>query len=120
MQEQITINFSTILAICGIIVAVGGAIVYIYKAIKTALKPFKDIKEEIEAVQKRCDEDAKKFLYDDRRIRKLEEAVEDLHNDTKAILSSVALLLQHAETGNNTGEMRKGRQELEKYLIKRK
>lgn len=120
MQEQITINFSTILAICGLVVAVGGAAVYIYKAVKAALKPFNDIKEDIEAVQKRCDDDAKKFSYDDLRIRKLETAVEELHNDTKAILSSVALLLQHAETGNDTGEMRKGRQELEKYLIKRK
>ena len=62
---------------------------------------------------------AKKFANDEIRLNSHEEMLKELKADNKIIMESLALLMRHAETGNCTGEVAHGRQELEKYLINR-
>ena len=126
MPEQLTISFDAILAVCGLIIAIGGAAVYIRKASKPLFKPWEDMQDNIDSISARnkvCD---KQFANDDKRIKELEKAVRELREDNKSLrednkflLESVALLLQNAETGNCTGAIRQGRKDLETYLINR-
>jgi len=119
MPEQITIDTSTILAWCGFIAAVGVAIGWIAKAAKPMLKPFRDMKGELNDIKQRSISCAKKFANDDLRIKEHNEVLEQIQNDNKIIMESLVLLMRHAETGNCTGEVAKGRQGLETYLINR-
>lgn len=119
MPEQITISVEAILAVCGLIVAIGGAAVYIKKATRPIFKPWEDMQSDLESISAQNKVCAKKFENDDKRIKELEATVRELREDNKFILNSVALLLQNAETGNCTGAIRQGRKDLETYLINR-
>lgn len=119
MPEQITIDIATVLFWCGVIVAVGGAAAYIKKGSKPLLKPFNDMKCEIDAIEKRSAACAKKFANDEKRLNEHELLLQELAEDNKIMLESIALLMKHAETGNSTGEVSEGREALEKYLINR-
>ena len=120
MPEQITINLLTIGAVCGFIVAVGSAASYVHKLLKPLKKPYEDIQNEFDDIEQRSTACAKKFANDEARLNEHEKILQELSNDNKFILQSVALLLQHAETGNSTGEITKGRKDLETYLIQRR
>lgn len=101
---------STILTISGIIVAIGGAAVYIAKAVGAAMKPTKELKKEMEQHSEYLKKDA-------RRLDEHDEILKEIKDDQKRMMKAICLLLSHAETGNNTGEVAKGRKELEDYLI---
>lgn len=120
MPDQITINIPTIIAFCGLVVAIGGAVTYIGKLVKPLKKPYEDIQNDIEDIELRSAACAKRFTKDERRIDEHEKILKELSNDNKFLLESVALLLQHAETGNSTGAISKGRKDLESYLIERR
>lgn len=112
MPDQIMIDTNAVYAWCIFIAAVGVAIGWLAKATKPMFKPFKELQKEVKDIEA-CEEN------DRSRIDKHEEALVELTNDNRMILESIALLMKHAETGNNTGEISKKRQELEKYLINR-
>lgn len=120
MPEQITISIPAILAFCGLVVAIGGAVTYIHKLLKPLKKPYEEIQNEFDDIEQRSAACAKKFQRDEARLDKHEKLLQELFEDNKFMLQSVALLLQHAETGNSTGAITKGRKDLETYLIQRR
>ena len=102
----------TILTISGVIVAVGGAAVYIAKAIGAAMKPTNELKKEMQ-------KHTKYLENDERRLDEHDQILREIKKDQKMMLKSLHLLLTHAETGNNTGEAKKGKEELEQYIFKK-
>lgn len=102
----------TILTISGVIVAVGGAAVYIARAIGAAMKPTNELKKEMQ-------KHTKYLENDERRLDEHDQILREIKEDQKMMLKSLHLLLTHAETGNNTGEMKKGKEELEQYIFKK-
>lgn len=112
MPEQIMIDTNAVYAWCIFIAAIGVAIGWLAKATKPMLKPFKKLQQEVKDIEA-CEE------KDRSHIEQHEKALVELTNDNRMIMESIALLMKHAETGNNTGEISRKRQELEKYLINR-
>lgn len=95
------ITTATISKILGAIVLVGGAGVYIRKA----LSPLTDLLWKLDNDKKRLDEH--------------ENKIEKLHADNNEILKSLNIMLSHMVTNNNTGELKQRQQELTDYLIDR-
>lgn len=56
---------------------------------------------------------------DERRLDEHDEILKEIKEDQKMMLKSLHLLLTHAESGNNTGEVKKGKEELEQYIFKK-
>ena len=108
-----------IVAICGLIIAIGGAGVYVKKATDAIRRPIDEVRADIKEMKKEQTTNEKYFKNDAARLDEHDEILHELQQDNKIMLRSVMLLLSHAETGNNTGEVSKGRKELEDYLIKR-
>jgi hypothetical protein len=117
MPEQITINTDAIYAWCLFIAAVCVAAVWLWKAIKPMFKPFKDMQHELEEIEKRGHVHDERFRKGEDRMGRHDKMLEEIQADNKIMMESLALLLSHAETGNNTGEVAKGRRKLESYLI---
>lgn len=109
----------TILAVCGLIVAIGGAGAYLKKAAGALKKPLDEVKDDIKAMKQDQITNERYFRSDAERLDEHDRILREIREDQKRTMKAVALLLSHAETGNNTGEIKKGRAELEEYLINR-
>ncbi len=70
-------------------------------AIKKALKPLTQMREDIDNNKREIDE------------------IKEIKEDVSLIMQAVMCLLKHAETGNNTGEMKKKHDEIVEYLSKK-
>ena len=117
MPDHITINTDAIYAWCIFIAAVCVAAVWLWKIIKPMFKPFKDMQHELEEIEQRGHDHDERFQRGEDRMEKHDEMLKEIQEDNKIMMKSLALLLSHAETGNNTGEVARGRRELENYLI---
>lgn len=103
MIENITVGeIITALTLIGVL---GGGISYVYKPIKAFNEKNKLIEKEIEAVKEHQDNDNK-------RLNSLEA-------DSKMTLRVLNEILEHLQTGNNSGGMQKVKKDLEKYIIER-
>ena len=106
-------SIAGILSVCAMITALGGAIVYINKAIKVFQQPQKDNEEKFEHIYK-C-------LTNDRNdIRRIEQMVTDNAEAVKFLIKLDLVTLKHLESGNETGLMRDTIKEVENWLIHRK
>lgn len=101
---------AAILSVCGIITALGGAIVYINKAIKVFQQPQKDNEERFEHIYK-C------LTNDKDDIRRIEQMVMDNAEAVKFLIRLDLVTLKHLESGNETGLMRETIEEVENWLI---
>lgn len=101
---------ASILSVCAVIVAVGGAIAYINKAIQAIQKPQKENEEKFEHIYK-C------LTNDKEDIRRLEKMVLDNAEAIKFLIKLDLVTLKHLESGNDTGLMRKTIKEVEEWLI---
>lgn len=117
MPDQLVIDTNSILAWCTFIAAVCVAAVWIWKAIKPIFKPIKKMQDELEEIEKRGHDHDERFQKGEDRMARHDEMLQEIQADNKIMMKSLALLLSHAETGNNTGEVAQGRRELENYLI---
>ena len=117
MPDQIMIDTSAILAWCTFIAAVCVAAVWIWKAIKPLFRPIKDMQHELEEIEQRGHDHDERFKEGENRMQRHDEMLKEIQADNKIMMESLALLLSHAETGNNTGEVAQGRRKLETYLI---
>lgn len=117
MPEQFVINTDGVLAWAAFITAVCVAAVWVWKCIKPIFKPFKDVQHELEVIEKRGHAHDERFQEGENRMQRHDEMLKEIQADNKIMMKSLALLMSHAETGNNTGEVAKGRRELENYLI---
>ena len=106
-----------ILAACGLIIAVGGAGVYIAKVVSALRRPLDEVRNDIKDMKKDQMTNERYFKNDSDRLDAHDRILREIQEDQKRTMRAVVLLLSHAETGNNTGEIKKGRAELEDYLI---
>lgn len=106
-----------ILAACGLIIAVGGAGMYIKKGVDALRRPLDEVRNDIKAMKKDQTTNERYFKNDADRLNEHDKILREIQEDQKRTMRAVVLLLSHAETGNNTGEIKKGRAELEDYLI---
>lgn len=119
MPEQIMIDTSAIYAWCIFIAAVGVAIGWIAKAAKPMMKPFRQMQHELDDIEKRGHDHDARFKRGEARMEKHDKMLKEIKADNRIVMESLALLMRHAETGNNTGEVAQGRTNLENYLINR-
>ena len=82
----------------GTIVALGGVIAYF-------VKPVKDFSKRVDKIEEHQDNDNQRLIT--------------IEKDEKMILRCLNVLLLHMESGNNTGELKKQKQELDEYMINR-
>lgn len=76
------------------------------------MKPTNELKKEMQ-------KHTKYLENDERRLNEHDQILREIKEDQKMMLKSLHLLLTHAETGNNTGEVKKGKEELEQYIFKK-
>ena len=107
-----TIDMAVIVSVCTVIAAVGGAFVWVKKAMDSLLRPVKTMQVEIDSLREKTD-------HNYERLNEHERVLEEVRTDNREMLKAVLLLLSHIETGNNTGEVAKGRKDLEHYLLER-
>lgn len=93
------------LAICGSIITVGGAGAIIAKLITKYRKPDKDRDETMKKHQEMLDNDNK-------RLKELEEG-------NKVVMQSLLAIMSHLIDGNHTEELKKSKEMVQEYLIKR-
>ena len=96
---EFTITSSQILAMCAFISATWG----VYKIIKELKKPSEDLRKEVEKHSKLLD-------TDDRRLKEIEDS-------KKMILQTLLAMINHNITGNGIENMKKIRDDLQKYLV---
>ena len=101
---------ASILSVCAVIVAVGGAIAYITKAIQAIQKPQKENEEKFEHIYK-C------LTNDKEDIRRIERLVENNTESINFLIKTNLVILKHLESGNDTGLMRDTIKEIEEWLI---
>ena len=126
MPEHVTLDIVFLLELCGAIVAVGAALAYIKKFIKPLFKPVEELNarmdgfdEKLKALEEKQLQCVSYFANDKQRLDSHEKLLTERAQDYIIMMESIALLMKHAETGNNTGEVAEGREKLEKYLIHR-
>lgn len=93
---------NTFLAICGGISIVGGAIVYIWKAINPAVK----IGKRVEVLEEKSQNDY--------------EAIEDIKEAQSILCQGMIALIDSQLTGNNEENLKKTKDSMIKYLAENK
>lgn len=101
---------AAIISVCGVITALGGAIVYINKAIKVFQQPQKDNEKKFEHIYE-C------LTRDKEDIRRIEQMAFDNAEAIKFLIKLDLVTLKHLESGNETGLMRQTIKEVEDWLI---
>lgn len=109
---EITIDTAVLLSICALICAIGGAVVWIKRALSPILRPMKDLQAEVKDLKDKSLKDYERLNEHEKLLRRIEE-------DNKELLKSVRLLLRHFESGNSLEEIRGVRKELDEYIINR-
>ena len=107
-----TITLGLILKVCGVIVAIGGALAYIAKWLSKLTQPITDMQITLER-------HAEYLERDKERLDKLEKEIDGNKDATNLILKSIMTMLAHMETGNSTKQMAKMRKDIEEYLVDR-
>lgn len=111
-MENATLIFGGLLALCGVVSAVGGAVSYIAKAIKAARSPNAEQDKRLEKIEKDL-ERVHGFLDNDKkRLDKLEEG-------NRVTQRALLALLGHGIDGNNQKQMLAAKEDLESHLINR-
>ena len=105
MTFTLTQLLQIFLAICGSIITVGGAGAIIVKLITKYRKPDKDRDETMKKHQEMLDNDNK-------RLKELEEG-------NKVVMQSLLAIMSHLIDGNHTEELKKSKEMVQEYLIKR-
>lgn len=101
-----------ILTICGVITAIGAAVVYIAKLFKTINQPYKENKERLDKIDEHLDNDNK-------RINELYDMMKQITKAFNMSIKNDLVILKHLESNNNTGEMSKTISDLQEWLIDR-
>ena len=112
VMNTLPILWKWVLAVCGMIVALGGACAILAKL----FAPIKQLQAEVEALKKQHakdqEENVEKLTKDHNDIHKLEES-------NRHICECMLALMDHEITGNSVEHMKQARNELNKFLINR-
>ncbi len=125
MNEPIGITpaelWSVVLAVCGAIITISGAIAVIVNFVQKAKEPNKRQDERIEALElnikhinDRLERGDRHFISDAERMSNLEKEVKTTN---KVIIESLQALTSHAIDGNNVEQLKNSKQALDDYLI---
>ena len=125
MNEPIGITpaelWSVVLAVCGAIITISGAIAVIVNFVQKAKEPNKRQDERIEALElnikhinDRLERGDRHFISDAERMSNLEKEVKTTN---KVIIESLQALTSHAIDGNNIEQLKNSKQALDDYLI---
>lgn len=112
-----------ILAVCGAIITISGAIAIIVKVVDKAKEPNKKqderigaLEAEVDKINNRLQQGNIRFETDAERMGKLESAMKETN---KVIIESLQALTAHAIDGNNTQDLKDSKKRLDDYLINR-
>lgn len=125
MTEPIGITpaelWSIVLAVCGAIITISGAIAVIVNFVQKAKEPNKRQDERIEALElnikhinDRLERGDRHFISDAERMSNLEKEVKTTN---KVIIESLQALTSHAIDGNNVEQLKNSKKALDDYLI---
>lgn len=110
-----------ILAVCGAIITVSGAIAVIVNLVHKAKSPneiqdkrISDLEESVKQINGRLDRGDRHFASDADRMSALEKEVK---NTNKVIIESLQALTSHAIDGNNVEQLRQSKKALDDYLL---
>ena len=113
--------WSIVLAVCGAIITVSGAIAVIVNFVHKAKEPNKiqneridKLEEAVETINDRLDRGDRHFISDDERMSSLEHEVKTTN---KVIIESLQALTSHAIDGNNIEQLKQSEKTLNNYLI---
>lgn len=112
---------SIVLAVCGAIITVSGAIAVIVNFVHKAKEPNKIQNERIDTLEKnakeindRLERVDRHFISDAERMSALEREVKDTN---KVIIESLQALTSHAIDGNNVEQLKQSKKSLDDYLL---
>lgn len=105
MTFTLTQLLQIFLTLCGSIITIGGAGAIILKAYDKRKKPSRDAMEMIKKHSEQLDNDNK-------RLKELEEG-------NKVVMQSLLAIMSHLIDGNHTEELKKSKEMVQEYLIKR-
>lgn len=103
---------TAIVSVCGIIMAIGGALAYIGRAISAIQQPQKENERKFEHIYE-C------LTRDKDDIAELRKLVNENREATGFLVKINLVMLKHLESGNDTGEMRQTIHDVEEWLIER-
>lgn len=111
-DTQIVISFKAVLIICGAIMTIGGATVYIIKIIQKIKQPEETQNQKITNLENRVTvlEGYSKSVND--RIKVMEEGM-------KVTQQALLAIMSYEINGNDIDKLKQAKDDLEEYLIKR-
>ena len=108
----VTLSWASIAYVAGIIVALGSAWKVVLEAKRALNKPHEETNKKFEHYDE-C------LAKDKKRIDELETTLKILGRDNEIELKALRDIINHLRTDNNTGEMQKVEDDIDKYLISR-
>lgn len=112
-----------VLALCGAIITISGAVGIIITLVNKAKAPNKRqderitlLEADVRKINERLEEGNKRFDADAKRFTELETAMKATN---KVIIESLQALTSHAIDGNNVQELKEAKKSLDDYLINR-
>ena len=111
-DTQVVISFKAVLIICGAIMTIGGATVYIIKIIQKIKQPEETQNQKITNLENRVTvlEGYSKSVND--RIKVMEEGM-------KVTQQALLAIMSYEINGNDIDKLKQAKDDLEEYLIKR-
>lgn len=110
MEYELSDIITVVLAVAGLVTAIGGAITYIKKWIAES----KGTKNSV-VIQ----EHTEQLRSIDERLQKLERANVTQDRYVNAMCETMLALLDHSITGNSIDKLRKARDEMQEFIIHR-
>lgn len=111
-ENAVEIIIKAVLAICGGVTVILTAAGHVYKVVQAAKAPAKKVEERLAKLEDTVKEHKGYFANDKERLEAIEEG-------TKVTQKALLALLSHGIDGNDTEAMKRARDELNDYLIKR-
>ena len=112
-----------LIALCGAIIAVAGAVGVIIKAIDHFKKPNRmqdkrigQLEADVKDIRQRLEKGDARFREDAKRMTDFEH---DLQVSMKVVIESLQALTSHAIDGNNTEELRNSKKRLDDFLLEK-
>ena len=109
MIEQL---WTVVQVTCTVIITLGGAGAIVISLIKWLRKPDNTRDETLQRHEQLLDNDNK-------RLKALEEGQLEMQEANKVLMKSMLALMSHAIDGNHMDELKKTRDDLQEYLIRR-
>lgn len=111
--------FTMIVAICGAIVTVAGAVTVIVKAIKQVKAPEVLQNDRITACESNIADIYKKFMDYDMFLKRDKKRLDKLEDGNEVVSEALLALLSHAINGNDVDGLVSAKNKLNNYLIRK-